>query len=116
MNWYKIAKKLIISKECKDGDCYPVSGRYMMDHRFSNPNLLLVHGIVTGQGKISGIQYDHSWIEDGDMVIDKSCGRNLILPKAVYYALGNIKNIKTYNPEQFSNMINKYQHWGPWEL
>ena len=83
-----------IPKECTGGDCYVVSGKYMFDNMFSNKNLKLAHGMVTGQGKISGIKYDHAWVEDGDTVIDKSCNRDLRLPKALYYALGNIENVK----------------------
>lgn len=116
MKMWKIAAKSKIPKECTGGDCYEVSGKYMMDQQFmGNRALLLVHGIVTGQGRISGMEYDHAWIEDGDMVIDKSCGRDIHMPKAVYYALGNIQKTKTYNFEQFRNMISKYKHWGPWE-
>jgi len=113
MKIWRIAGK--IPKECTGGDCYVVSGRYMMDHCFiGNENLSLVHGTVTGQRKIEGVKYDHAWIEDGDMVIDKSCGRDLHIPKPVYYAIGRIENTKRYNCQEFRQMINKYKHWGPW--
>lgn len=105
-----------IPKECTGGDCYEVSGRYVMDRHFmglSNP--VLVHGTVTGQGKIHGIEYDHAWVEEGDEALDMSCGRNIRMPKVVYYALGQIKDTKTYTYEQMREMVNKYKHWGPWE-
>jgi hypothetical protein len=58
-----------------------------MDNGISNPNLVMVHGEVSGQGQISGIRYGHAWIEDGDMVIDNSNNRNLKIPKMIYYSL-----------------------------
>lgn len=113
MRIFKIAKN--IPKECTGGDCYEVSGKYVMDQGiFGNKDVKLAHGTVIGQGKIKGIEYDHAWIEEGGECIDKSLGRNIHMPKEVYYALGNIKNVKLYNPQEMRQMINKYGHWGPW--
>ena len=73
------------------GDCYEAGGKFMMDNcMIGKCNYILVHGEVTGQGPLEGVKYGHCWIEDGDMVIDKSNGRDLRLPKQVYYALGGI--------------------------
>lgn len=120
MNWYTTAVKKPqgIPKENMGGDCYRAAGRYILDKGIVNPNLTLVHGFVTGQGSISGVRYDHAWIEDGDMVIDKSNGRDLNIPKALYYALGNIspsESIK-YNPSEARKKILDNKHWGPWDL
>jgi len=66
MKIYKISNNIgNIPKECMGGDCFVVSGKYMMDNCRMNNNLRLVHGYVTGQGKIEGIRYEHGWIEDG---------------------------------------------------
>jgi len=114
MKIWKMAVK--IPEECMNGDCYEVSGRYMMDkHLAGLSNPVLVHGTVTGQGRIHGVEYDHAWIEEGDEVLDMSRSRNIHMPKAVYYALGQIKNTKKYDYETFRKMVSKYKHWGPWE-
>ena len=104
------------------GDCYEANGRYFMDHavyRGSETGLRLVHGEVTGQGPLSGVSYGHAWVEDGDDVIDVSNSRNVRMPKAVYYALGQIDrnaNTHVYTPEQFRLKVTEYEHWGPWDL
>ena len=120
MNWYKLATKYHkgIPKKCQLGDCYCIAGHYLMDNGISNPNLVMVHGEVSGQGQISGIRYGHAWIEDGDMVIDNSNNRNLKIPKMIYYAIGNIEADKTfrYNLEQMRRKVLDTGHWGPWDL
>ena len=79
-----------------DGTCYVDAYHYMDSHR----NLTLVHGLVTGQGDIEGIRYNHAWVEDGDTVIDaalKGRGRdNYKFPKDLYYAIGDIKSKTTF--------------------
>jgi hypothetical protein len=99
------------------GDCYEVSGKHVLDQSMmGNKELTLVHGIVTGQGPISGIQYGHAWVEDGDTVIDLSNGRNLQSPKALYYALGNISETRRYSVEETRKKILEHKHWGPWDI
>ena len=86
-----------IPKNNKGGDCYEVAGRYLMDESLKgNKNLILVHGEVEGQGPIAGIRYGHAWIEDGEMIVDKSGGRNIQLPKIIYYSIGNINPNKVF--------------------
>lgn len=85
-----------------------------------NPNLMLVHGEVTGQGPIAGVQYGHAWIEDGETVIDTSNGRHLRMSRATYYGLAQIDpdkpNIHRYTAEQARRQLLKYRHYGPWDL
>ena len=84
-----------------------------------NKKLKMVHGEVTGQGSLDGVKYGHAWIEDGNTVIDVSNGKNIKMPKKVYYQLGHIKengNIHTYKPEKFREKILQHEHWGPWDL
>lgn len=128
-NWYKKAEEedgldeldeLDIPETSRGGDCYQVSGKYVMDHGLmgKNPNLFLVHGIVIGQGPISGIEYGHAWVEDNDECIDLSQGRNIRMPKVLYYALGNIDTSKQfrYTPEEMRRKILDTGNWGPWDL
>lgn len=107
------------------GDCYEAAGKYMMDRGIiGGEDLVLVHGEVRGQGPIAGIRYGHAWIEDGETVIDVSNGRNLRMPRQIYYALGGVypdeppfePNIHIYTPEEARVKILDYKHWGPWDL
>lgn len=100
------------------GDCYEANGRYFLSN-LGNKNLRLVHGEVTGQGGLAGVNYGHAWLEDGNTVIDVSNGRNLRLPKVVYYALGGIDrndNYHVYDASKFRQRVTKHEHWGPWDL
>ena len=121
------------------GDCYEAAGKYMMDNcQFEGCNLTLVHGEVQGQGPLSGVRYGHAWVEDGNMVIDRSNGRDLKMPKAIYYAIGAIAspdmskwgtpaglndpdlftggNIHKYSWEDARTKILDSENWGPWDL
>jgi hypothetical protein len=103
------------------GDCYEAAGRFLLDScvRGSDCTYLLVHGEVAGQGPLDGITYGHAWVLDGETVIDKSNGRNLQIPRILYYALGGIdhlRNLHTYTWEQAREKILQHKHWGPWDL
>ena len=128
MSWYLIAqnaeakeidvKKL--PKSCKGGDCYCAAGHYLMDHSMMGvgANLLLVHGEVTGQGGVAGIRFGHAGIEDGDTCIDVSRGRNIQMPKVIYYAIGHIDEDKVfkYDYKALRRKVTETGHWGPWDL
>lgn len=62
MNWYKLA-----NIDCRLGQCYVLSGRYVMDHQES----ILVHGSINGR-RWTGKDFDnpHAWVEDGDEIYD----------------------------------------------
>ncbi len=103
------------------GDCYEANGKYFMEHSMGGGrgNMRLVHGEVTGQGSLAGVNYGHAWVEDGNTVIDVSNGRTIRMPKAVYYALGNIEwndNIHKYKVDEFRRRVLDHEHWGPWDL
>lgn len=103
------------------GDCYEAAGRFMMDSCNSTDGCtyLLVHGEVAGQGSLDGLTFGHAWVLDGDMVLDKSNGRDLKIPKVLYYALGGVEhigNLHTYTWEEARERILRYKHWGPWDL
>jgi hypothetical protein len=103
----------------RKGDCFEAAGRYFYEHAIGNNNLRLVHGEVEGQGKLGGTRYGHAWVEDGDTVIDVSNGRNLRLPKQVYYLLGHISEIHNLHRYPFITFVEKmtrFEHWGPWDL
>lgn len=109
------------TKPTARGDCYEAAGKFMMESCLIGPacNLTLVHGEVAGQGPLEGITYGHGWVLDGDTVIDRSNGRNLRIPKALYYVVGGIDhigNLHTYTWEEARERILQYKHWGPWDL
>lgn len=103
------------------GNCFEAAGQYMMDRWLSGQvgDLRLVHGEVAGQAHLAGMTFGHAWILDGEDIIDVSNGRNIRMPKAAYYALGQIDrigNTHEYPWEEARKLILQHQHWGPWEL
>jgi hypothetical protein len=107
-----------IPKSATNGDCFQAAGRLVA---FDNPkeNIVLVHGLVKGQGPLEGRKFWHAWGEDGNTVIDKSNGRNIKMDKGLYYALGHIHNesgkMYRYTKEQAQVKMLKTETWGPWE-
>ena len=101
----------------KVGDCYEAAGKYILAH--PGDGLKLVHAEVMGQGPIAGTTFGHAFVLDGDIVIDKSNGRNLQMSSAVYFALGQINDIDNffiYSEKEMLLKITEFQHWGPWDL
>lgn len=106
------------------GDCFEAAGKYILANKEEQPHLVLVHAEVTGQGPIAGIRYAHAWVEDGDLVIDVSNGRDIRMPTIVYYALGNVHghrppwepNWHKYTVMEAVKNVVKHRHWGPWDL
>tara|TARA_Y100000034_G_C6802745_1_gene360203 strand:- start:199 stop:645 length:447 start_codon:yes stop_codon:yes gene_type:complete len=133
----KIIREVGVSSPNSGGDCYEAAGKYMMEKcLIGDCNLTLVHGEVSGQGNLAGIRYGHAWVEDDGTVIDKSNGRNLKMPKVLYYSIGQIAsadmskwgqpgfghdvftggNFHKYSWEDARKKILDYGHWGPWDL
>lgn len=107
------------SKENGGGDCYEAAGNLIMSPKYKD--FILVHGQVTGQGAIDGVKFGHAWLEDSDgMVYDYSNGREIILPKQIYYLIGKIEDKKPllykYTAEEARNKMAKSMHYGPWDL
>ena len=103
------------------GDCYEAAAHYMLDNAYGKRlhQLRLVHGEVAGQFPLNGKTYGHAWIEDGDTVIDRSNGRNIVMPKADYYALGQIdklNNFHVYTFEEARAKMLEHEVYGPWDL
>ena len=79
----------------KTGDCYRAAVEFLLANR-DVPEMQLVHGEVTGQGALTGVRFDHAWVEIGDIVIDKSNGRSICMQREDYHALGEIGNVRRY--------------------
>ena len=99
------------------GDCYQAAGRLIMNF-MGEKRAKLVHGMVNGQGALKGIRFGHAWVEYGSKILDHSNGKKQEIPKAVYYALGDIKpsECKYYNGTEAAKWMLKTEHWGPWEM
>ena len=109
MNWYK--KTQI---EDRLGECYTLSGRYVLDH----PDAVLIHGSVNGN--------KHSWVETTTTIPDNTTGKGYKIeivfdpvlekeyPKEYYYKELNAKVIKKYSHEEVIKTMLQYNHWGPW--
>lgn len=97
-----------------NGDCFKVAGQYLIEHR--GEGLVLVHGIVTGQGEIAGVRYVHAWIEDGDTVIDLSNGRDIRLPAPVYYKLGRVGKTVRYSEHKACLKMVETETFGSWDI
>ena len=95
----------------KNGKCFEVALEYM----YKNPTATLVHGLVTGQGPIEGILYNHAWVEKGNTVIDETV--SLEIPKKLYYMIGQIKesNVYRYSIDEMNKKLLEYKTYGPWE-
>lgn len=99
-----------IPEENKHGNCFVVALNTFLE----NPQkYTLVHGVVTGQGAIEGIQYCHAWVENGNKVIDNTIP--LIINKDIYYRIGHIEITRKYNASETMKMLEKYETYGPWD-
>ena len=112
--------KEFVNESHELGDCYEASGRLILfDTNTVDPygDLYLVHGMVNGQGRLSGVRYDHAWCEDDHLVYDFSNDRKLILPKEYYYQLGGIIDSDNfrYSQDEARKFILDTGTWGPWE-
>ena len=103
-----------MSKHKPTGDCFEAAIRTMLELL---PELtpILVHGEATGRGKIEGTQHAHAWVEVGALVLDYSNGKDLTIPKELYYGLGKVKNTVRYSPEEARAMMVEKGTFGPWD-
>ena len=104
-----------IPEENKHGDCFVQALNTFLE----NPKkYILVHGVVTGQGPLAGVQYCHAWVIDErkDIVIDKTLPKQYQeMPVGIYYWTGKISITKEYNYKEVLEMIDKYETYGPWD-
>jgi hypothetical protein len=112
------------TKKSGGGDCYYVAGNMAMD--FFNRTKYegtpyLVHAEVQGQGNLADIRYGHAWVEDDVNVYDNSNLRHLVIPKKLYYKIGDIKtdNPKKYRKYTFAEAKKKMLetgNYGCWDI
>ena len=112
--------------QTKLGDCYEVAANITLYgltiESLDEVEYLLCHGNVAGQGHLTGIRFDHAWLEwrheptAMTFVADYSNGNEVILPVSYYYALGVIdpSEVRRYTREETLRMLLKHQHYGAW--
>jgi predicted ABC-type ATPase len=107
----------------KGGDCFVKAGSFCLLHNsydfIGEP--YLVHAEVRGQGKIEGLRYGHAWVEDDKNVYDFSNGREIIMPKQVYYYYGDIKTddpkkYQRYTFQEARDKMSKTKNYGSWDI
>ena len=98
------------------GNCFENSFHYMFSPKTGSPDMVLVHGMVSGQ---DGMRFEHAWVENGDIAIDTTLDLNNpnFFHKSLYYAQGKInpQTIKRYTRIEAFVMASKYMHYGNWE-
>jgi len=79
----------------------------------------LCHGEVTGQGPTAGKRFWHAWIEiaDGQLVVDRSNGKDALLRAERYYEVGciNADEVRRYTLNEMAVKVLQHEHWGPWD-
>ena len=140
----KFAQKHGNERPVGNGDCFESAVRVMNDVLSSEDKKTakICHGVPMGQGKIEGIRFDHAWVEvtrktdfgDADpsdpqvkfmmerfptqvIVYDYSNGRELQMPRELYYAIGQIDSddVKRFSAQEAYNQMSKKGFYGPWE-
>ena len=111
------------------GDCFEASANALLPrlsrahtamHDYTD--VQLVHGIVTGQGPMANQRFTHGWLEGTDaqglrMAIDASNGKHIVLPAALYYAIGQIDEAECvhYTAEEARERMLAVGTYGPWD-
>jgi hypothetical protein len=103
------------------GDCYPAAFNLLVG--FLEPASeveggLLVHGRPLGTGgEAEGIRCGHAWVEKGGYVFDWSNGKQVAVPRPLYYTAGTIDpdECHYYTREEAIHMALMVQHYGPWD-
>lgn len=126
MSHKRASRRSVFRKAQETGDCYEAAFQHMMSDAMRSgignmaTDLKLVHAEVAGQGPLDGIRYGHAFVLDGNTVIDKSNGRNLVMPASKYFMLGDIKKAPSkyfeYSWKEVQKKAVTTGHYGPWDL
>ena len=116
------------------GDCYEVHARWMIENFRKADEYILVHAEVIGQGQLAGVPYGHCFLihKASDTVHDRSNGRDIKMPREIYYLLGKIDQSEYWcdvngrvsrTPKIYEYTRDELEEWlwesgtyGPWEL
>ena len=116
-----------IMKRKATGNCYQAAGDVVVMSVFKQAQEnyqgepFLVHAEVSGQGPLEGVRFGHAWIEDDLFVYDYSNNKEVVLPKELYYRLGevDVKNPTKYRRYDFGQARAKMLetgNYGCWDI
>jgi len=96
------------------GDCYEASAMTVLDTE--DDEMVLCHGMVSGQGELKGKRIDHAWVEYHNLVFDVANGIRKILSKKRYYQIGEInqKQVNRYPRMKALRMLHSTENFGAW--
>ena len=98
------------------GSCYYNAIEFLVKY---DGDYKVCHGIVRGQGAISGNYICHGWVEDDLYCYDHDGKTNNVtkIAKALYYAMGNIDESKVvrYSRQEVFEHVSMTDHAGPWK-
>jgi hypothetical protein len=116
-NEHQNVQEMAIPKDSTNGDCYVQAYQYFQSNAHRDRSLRLVHGLVTGQGKLEGLVYNHAWCESKNKVIDTTLPKKFQKSLSVreYYEIGKIKTVFKYDFNEHLDKVVEYETYGPWE-
>jgi len=116
------------------GDCYEAAYNLFSERsiEMDDDDYRLVHGTAIGQGPIEGVPHGHAWVEvsmstvmtDAPfaqawqhdwMVLDYSNGKQLQMPRGLYYTIGRIEHARRYSRAEVVQFVNEFGTSGPWQ-
>jgi transposase len=107
------------------GDCFFSAISKAQELADVYDNVRVVHGVPLGTGgEAEGIRYPHAWVEftqniggiDIEFIADFSNGNEVVVPKELYYKIGNIdpEFNRAYSIDEIEEKIEENGHAGPW--
>ena len=104
----------------RKGKCYQLAGQYAVDH----PDTILVHGVAAFMPDITGLPFDHAWVElPGEMIWEPISQMTMTakewesIAKPEYWGQQYetwTGPSKRYDHEDVLIYILKERTWGPW--
>lgn len=102
-----------MNKSQKLGDCFEANVIAFIQIFSNDKDIKLCHGMVKNSKRN---KFEHAWLEKGNMYIDFSNDRQIIRNKRLFYGRQIMeKSIKRYNFKEMNEMLDKYNHYGPWD-
>lgn len=121
------------------GNCFVVAAKlvlgwlhdtFLEHRRTQGDTVYLVHGQV--RSPATGRWHCHAWVEveaqvrfpgllpDAPtipvvLVVDRSNGNSVEMPKELYYDLGCVRNVRRYTKQQVLESISASHVYGPWK-
>jgi hypothetical protein len=99
------------------GNCYEVHAKALL---LGEQKGLLCHGEVFNPR--TGRFHGHCWLEQPlplaiDVVVcrDLTDGRDMVVPKGLYYSRGRVRRVKRYTEAQARAKLAESEVWGPWK-